>query len=88
LRFSREKDLYKGRSRGAQSRLDRGITSKNGRPKAAKKGRPKSKAHLRLEVMAADAQMAGWVRYIENCRKNGTTPFVPPNVRRKLNLDD
>jgi hypothetical protein len=38
--------------------------------------------------MAIDAQLAAWQRYIENCRKSGTTPFVPADIRRKLNLDE
>lgn len=80
--------MYKRLSRGVQSRLDRGAKSKNGRPKVVKKGRPKSKVHLKLEATAENTQLAGWMRYIESCRRNGTTPFVPASVRRKLNLED
>lgn len=80
--------MYKGLSRGVQSRSDRGSSSKNGRPKSVKKGRPKGKIHVQLEAVAANSEMAGWLKYIDNCRQNGTTPFVPAAIRRKLDLDD
>ena len=55
--------------------------------RAREKG-TKTKAHTRLEAAAVDAQLASWQRYIERCRVSGTTPFVPADIRRKLNLDE
>lgn len=80
--------MYKGRSRGLHSRVDRGLTSKNGRTVRMKTGKARTKKVGRLESTAGDFQLASWRRYVETCRKNGTTPFVPADIRRKLNTDN
>jgi hypothetical protein len=81
--------MYKGASQGIQSRRDRGLSAtRSGRTKAAKKGKPKTKKHTRLEAAAADAQLTSWKNYIDRCLKTGTTPFVPADIRRRLNMDE
>jgi len=79
--------MYKGASGKLQTRRDRGLTQ-SGKSKVAKKGKPKSKVHVRLEAAAIDSQLATWQRYVENCRKNGTTAFVPADIRRRLGMED
>ena len=86
---SKEQGMYKGLSKGLQTRRDKGIrTTRKGWSKGPKNGRPKTKAHIRLEATAEDTQLTTWRRYVENCRTSGTTPFVPPDIRRKLGLDE
>lgn len=79
--------MYKGASRGQQSRTDKGITqTKSGRLKRPKTGKPKSKLHARLESGAADAQRVTWLRYIARCEESGTVPVIPADIRRKLGI--